>query len=174
MTSTSGSDLPGTSISRCRFSGGTISGFPSLMATSLATVGKKAKATAGACLSRAGAKRLGDDVQRDEDQDRRKDGARNQLHEEGHVSEHASESDEEPGQQGVAGPGAHALVRGLTDVWSRLRNAATESCNQRGDRFGQQDASRVVTVAGDARTLRDIDAARLPSADRMESRSPGN
>ena len=79
--------------------------------------------------------------------------------EERDVAEHPAESDEEPGRERVRRAAAHRLVRRVPDVRRRLADAAAHPGDERRDRLDEQNVARLVLVAGDARALRDIDAA---------------
>ena len=77
VTSVSDNAFPGTTSSRCSVSGATMSGLPSRIEISRATVGKNANATAVAWRRGTGEKRLRRNLERDEDQDRRQHGSWN-------------------------------------------------------------------------------------------------
>ncbi len=106
-----------------------------------------------------GVEGLEDDVERDEDEDGGKGGAGDEFDEEGDLAEHAAESDEDTGEEGVSGAGAHVFVGGLSDVGGGLGNAAAHAGEEGGESFGEEDAAGVVIVSGGAGAFVDVDAA---------------
>ncbi len=70
----------------------------------------------GEVFLRCRLERLHRDVDRDEDENRREHGERNQFDEVRQVAEYATEAEEQSRQDGVARAPAHRAVRGLADV----------------------------------------------------------
>jgi len=107
------------------------------MVTRRAIDGKKLMATAGRMPQGHRAEGLHRDIQRQEDQHRRQHRQGNQFDSSWTPTPAFRPPDENSGEPGVAGAGTHLLEGRVSDVGSRLRDAARQSREQGCGCLGQ-------------------------------------